>query len=102
VNIRAKYPLPHAGAIIPAGATADLPENLARMLIARGQAEDAAASMPAIASATAGAPNIATAAKAATPAPGRVPIPSGPASAPPAPVSGTPRADASEILAKKA
>jgi hypothetical protein len=43
MNIRAKYPLPHAGAIIAAGATADLPNNLARMLIARGQAEDAAA-----------------------------------------------------------
>ena len=43
MNIRAKYPLPHAGQIIPAGATADLPDNLARMLVARGQAEDAAA-----------------------------------------------------------
>ncbi|MGO8678053.1 MAG: hypothetical protein ACLQVX_19595 [Limisphaerales bacterium] len=42
MNIRAKYPLPHAGKVIAAGSTADLPENLARMLIARGQAEDAA------------------------------------------------------------
>jgi hypothetical protein len=68
MNIRAKYPLPHAGAIIPAGATADLPDNLARLLIARGQAEDAAASAEA------------TAARAAAP----------PAHAP---VSATPRAE---------
>ena len=42
MNIRAKFPLPHAGQIIPAGATADLPDHLARMLIARGQATPAA------------------------------------------------------------
>jgi len=76
MNIRAKYPLPHAGAIIAAGATADLPENLARMLIARGQAEDAATSAPAGA----------TAARAGAP---------GTPSAPPPhpPVSATPRAE---------
>ncbi|HXP63247.1 MAG TPA: hypothetical protein VN829_22285 [Dongiaceae bacterium] len=48
MNITAKFPLPHAGQIIPAGATADLPDHLARMLIARGQAKPAAqASQPA-------------------------------------------------------
>jgi hypothetical protein len=68
MNIRAIYSLPHAGAVIAAGTTADLPENLARMLIARGQAEDAAAAPPAAATAK-------------------------PASPPHAPVSATPRAE---------
>jgi len=73
MNIRAKYPLAHAGAMIAAGTTADLPENLARMLIARGQAEDAAAAP--------GTPASAGTTNAAPP--------------PRAPVSATPRAEAS-------
>jgi len=69
MNIRAIYDLPHAGAIITAGKTADLPDNLARMLIARGQALDAAEAPP--------------------PSP-----PSQPGRTTQAPVSATPRAEA--------
>jgi hypothetical protein len=68
MNIRAKYPLPHAGKVIAAGSTADLPENLARMLIARGQAEDAA-SAPALPPPI--APQAAAAKQTAQPSPAR-------------------------------
>lgn len=40
MNVRVKYPIGHPdGRVIPAGAMAEFPANLARMLIARGQAE---------------------------------------------------------------
>ncbi len=43
MNVRMKYPIGHPdGRVIPAGGMADFPANLARMLIARGQAEDPA------------------------------------------------------------